>query len=101
METQQTIPSRSESAQSIQETGRTLSPEVEEVLPGMVLAGAAASVALSFLLRVTGRQHDALFVGQWAPTLLLFGLYSGKGRRFGVSSKQRESGEHPVAREVH
>lgn len=101
METPQTIPSRSEGAQSTQETGRKLSPEVEEVLPGMFLAGAAASVALSFLLRVTGRQHDALFVGQWAPTLLLFGLYSGQARRFGVSSKQREAGKHPVVREMH
>jgi hypothetical protein len=40
------------------------------------LLGAALSVGAALMLRVLGRQHDALFVGQWAPTLLLVGLYA-------------------------
>jgi hypothetical protein len=28
------------------------------------------------MLQSAGRQHEALFVGQWAPTLLILGLYN-------------------------
>jgi len=39
------------------------------------MAGAAmASIATSATLRLTNRQQDALFVGQWAPTFLGWSL---------------------------
>jgi hypothetical protein len=37
---------------------------------------ALASIGLSAFLRLRGNAHWALFVGQWPPTFLLFGLYS-------------------------
>jgi hypothetical protein len=37
---------------------------------------AGASIAGSLTLRIMGRSHDALFVGQWAPTFLILGLYN-------------------------
>ena len=101
METQQTSPSRSESAQAIQEASRRLSSRVEELSPDVFLAGAAASIALSLFLRVIGKHHDAQFVGQWAPTLLLVGLYTRQGRHLVGSSKQFESGKELVEREMH
>jgi len=37
---------------------------------------AGASILTSLTLRMMGHKHDALFVGQWAPTFLLLGIYN-------------------------
>jgi hypothetical protein len=47
-----------------------------ELAPKALACGAALSVGISLVLRALGRKHDALFVGEWAPTLLLLGLYA-------------------------
>lgn len=44
---------------------------------------AGASVAGSLAFKMAGRHHDALFVGQWAPTFLLLGIISKLARRYG------------------
>ena len=36
---------------------------------------ALSSIGVSALLKLFGKDHWALFVGQWPPTFLLFGLY--------------------------
>lgn len=36
---------------------------------------ALASIGLSAALRLSGRAHWSLFVGQWPPTLIVFALY--------------------------
>lgn len=40
------------------------------------LAAALASMAVSASFRLAGKDHLALFVGQWAPSFLLLGLYN-------------------------
>lgn len=40
------------------------------------LWAAGASILGSLALKVSGRDRDALFVGQWAPTFLILGLYN-------------------------
>ena len=35
-----------------------------------------ASIAASLTLKLMGRDRDALFVGQWAPTFLILGVYN-------------------------
>jgi hypothetical protein len=37
---------------------------------------AGGSIAASIALKMAGREHDSLFVGQWAPTFLILGLYN-------------------------
>jgi hypothetical protein len=37
---------------------------------------AGASIATSLTFRLLGRDRDAMFVGQWAPTFLVLGLYN-------------------------
>ena len=37
---------------------------------------AGGSIATSLTLKMMGRDHEALFVGQWAPTFLILGLYN-------------------------
>ncbi len=46
-------------------------------LPSDIFMWAAgASIATSLWLKLQKKDHEALFVGQWAPTLLLFGVYN-------------------------
>ena len=40
------------------------------------LWAALGSIATSLGLKASGRHEDALFVGQWAPTFLVLGLYN-------------------------
>lgn len=40
------------------------------------LWGAGASIVTSLTLQLLDREEDAQFVGQWAPTLLILGLYN-------------------------
>ena len=37
---------------------------------------AGGSIAASITFKLMGREHDSLFVGQWAPTFLILGLYN-------------------------
>ena len=43
---------------------------------GFYMSLALGSMALSLYLRLKKREHDALFVGQWAPAFLLIGMYN-------------------------
>lgn len=46
-------------------------------LPSDVFLWAAGgSIAASLLLQAAGAKEKSLFVGQWAPTLLILGLYN-------------------------
>ena len=40
------------------------------------LWAAAGSICGSLYLQSMGRSHASLFVGQWAPTFLILGLYN-------------------------
>ena len=46
-------------------------------LPSTVfLSLSIGSIALSLALKLMGKNHEALFVGQWAAPFLLFGIYN-------------------------
>jgi hypothetical protein len=46
-------------------------------LPSDVFLWAAfGSIGASLLLQSSGRKEESLFVGQWAPTFLLLGIYN-------------------------
>ncbi len=36
---------------------------------------ALVSIGISAFLKLTGKENGAIFVGQWPPTFILFGLY--------------------------
>jgi hypothetical protein len=44
---------------------------------------AVGSMAVSATLQMTGKKHVSLFVGQWAPTFLIFGLYNKLVKQLG------------------
>ncbi len=52
-------------------------------VPSVTFLGlAGASIAASLTLYLLDRREDAIFVGQWAPTLLILGLYNKLVKQF-------------------
>jgi len=47
------------------------------------LWGAVGSMAGSLVLQIMGNQRVSLFIGQWAPTLLILGLYNKLVKQLG------------------
>ncbi|MDB6124024.1 MAG: hypothetical protein JWQ71_3017 [Pedosphaera sp.] len=55
---------------------RAIEQQTAKLPSDWFLWAAGASIATSLALKVSGRDKDALFVGQWAPTFLLLGVYN-------------------------
>ncbi len=55
---------------------KTIEYYTSQVPSGLYLSLAVGSIGLSAMLQMMGRKHDAQFVGQWVPTILLLGLYN-------------------------
>jgi hypothetical protein len=55
---------------------RAIETQTAKLPSDTFLWAALGSIGLSLTLKLTGHKHEALFVGQWAPTFLLFGIYN-------------------------
>ena len=55
------------------------------------LWAAGAAIAASICLLVAGEEKKATFVGQWAPTLLIMGLYNKMVKLHGSDAAQHSS----------
>lgn len=55
---------------------RTIEEQTAKLPSDLFLWAAGGSIIGSMLLHLSGRKHDAIFVGQWAPTFLILGLYN-------------------------
>jgi hypothetical protein len=55
---------------------RTIEQQTAKLPSDLFLWFAVGSMACSATLKMMGRSHDALFVGQWAPAFLILGLYN-------------------------
>ena len=55
---------------------RAIEHYTSQVPSGTYLSLAVGSIGLSLALRLLGQKHAANFVGQWVPTMLIFGLYN-------------------------
>ena len=53
------------------------------------LWAAMASMAASAALHLSGNKHASTFVGQWAPTLLILGLYNKLVKQLGSDALDR------------
>ncbi len=58
------------------DVARAIEKQTAKLPSDLFLWGAGASIAGSFGLRLMDREKDSQFVGQWAPTLLILGLYN-------------------------
>lgn len=66
------------SAQKPQEepVAKAIEEQTAKLPSDLLLWGAGAAIAGSLTLRFLDRDRDSQFVGQWAPTLLILGLYN-------------------------
>jgi len=55
---------------------RGIEQQTAKVPSDVFLWSAFGSIGVSLALQAAGRKADALFVGQWAPTFLLLGVYN-------------------------
>jgi hypothetical protein len=53
------------------------------------LWAAGGSIATSLVLQMSGKQHASTFVGQWAPTFLILGLYNKLVKQLGSDRTSR------------
>lgn len=58
------------------ETTKMIESYTAKVPSGTYLTLAIGSMALSLMMMMSGRKEAANFIGQWAPTLLIIGLYN-------------------------
>ncbi len=63
------------SAQQVEQSQREYFRITDSIPEDAWYWAALASIGLSALLRLMGRDTWSIFVGQWPPTFLLFGLY--------------------------
>jgi hypothetical protein len=50
--------------------------KIEDLPSSVYYGGVAGSILLSIALFLSGKKHEGLFVGLWAPTILNLGLYN-------------------------
>ena len=44
---------------------------------------AVAAMGVSMALQLSGKRHASIFIGQWAPSFLLFGVYNKLVKQLG------------------
>ncbi len=54
------------------------------------LAAALAAIATSAIFKASGKDHAALFVGQWAAPFLLLGVYNKMVKQHGSDAESKE-----------
>lgn len=55
---------------------RTIEQQTAKLPSDTFLWAALGSMAASLVLQLAGKQQTSLFIGQWAPSFLLFGIYN-------------------------
>jgi len=72
METLRTYPGTAKEG----ETTKAIESYTAQIPSGVYLTLAIGSMAASLVLMAMGRRNVANFIGQWAPTILIMGLYN-------------------------
>jgi hypothetical protein len=65
------------------EVAKTIEQQTAKLPSDWFLWAAVGSIATSLTLQLTGQKHASNFVGQWAPTLLILGLYNKVVKQLG------------------
>jgi hypothetical protein len=68
---------------------RTIEQQTAKLPSDTFLWAAGATIAVSAALQAMGNRHASIFVGQWAPTLLILGLYNKLVKQLGSDSLDR------------
>ena len=57
-------------------TAKTIEEQTAKLPSDLFLYLAGGAILASLTLKLMNRNNDALFVGEWAPTLLILGFYN-------------------------
>lgn len=68
---------------------KTIEQQTAKLPSDLFLWGAVASIATSLILQAGGKRHASMFVGQWAPTVLILGLYNKLVKQLGSDGASR------------
>jgi hypothetical protein len=68
---------------------KTIEQQTAKLPSDLFLWGAVASIATSLILQAGGKRHASMFVGQWAPTVLILGLYNKLVKQLGSDGVSR------------
>ena len=76
-----------------QEDGFTamIEAKTSQIPSSAYLAAALASMATSAIFKASGKDHAALFVGQWAAPFLLLGVYNKMVKQHGSDADSQQS----------
>jgi len=69
-------PNRQQEEHREGEVARQIEQQTAKLPSDLFLWAAGASILGSLALMSCGHKHGSLFVGQWAPTFLILGLYN-------------------------
>ncbi len=56
--------------------GKIFEKQASKIPSDIFMWAAGGSIVASLALKLAKRDHEALFVGQWAPTFLVLGLFN-------------------------
>jgi hypothetical protein len=71
---------------------RAIEQQTAKLPSDTFLWAAGAAIGTSLTLQLVGRQHASQFVGQWAPTLLILGLYNKLVKQLGSDGERATAG---------
>jgi hypothetical protein len=74
---------RNDSAHSEGQVAKAIEKQTAKLPSDAFLWMAVGSITLSATMQMMGNKHASLFVGQWAPTFLLLGLYNKLVKQLG------------------
>ena len=70
-------------------TAKAIEKQTSKIPSDLFLYAALASMGTSLTLKCLGKNHTALFVGQWAAPFLLLGTYNKMVKLQGHDSKDK------------
>jgi hypothetical protein len=68
---------------------KTIEQETAKLPSDWFLWAAMGSIGTSLILQMSGKRHASTFVGQWAPTFLILGLYNKLVKQLGSDGTSR------------
>jgi hypothetical protein len=78
-----TMSSVSKSEHTEGSVAKSIEQQTAKLPSDLFLWAAIGSIATSATLHLTGKKNGSVFVGQWAPTLLILGLYNKLVKQLG------------------
>jgi hypothetical protein len=69
---------------------RQIEEQTSKLPSDTFLWAAVGSVAASATLQALGQKHASLFVGQWAPVMLMLGIYNKLVKQLGSDQESRQ-----------